>query len=245
MIDRFHYSMRSLQQFTRAQEVSANNLANINTPGYKKDSLFYRQLTREMGGDGQTPEIFQGMTMQAGSFEQTGNDFDLAINGEGFFAVEYEDESLLSRNGQFTLDGDGYLRDQNGAYVQGASGRVHLPEFYQLAEQRNEQPRVDISTDGTIRLNDEVVDQVQLMEVDDHNQLQRRANAYLAPGEDQTVRRNTSSEIQQGFYEASNVDPLTEMTDMMTNMRIFESQQRALRTTDEMLGRVTTELGRF
>ncbi len=245
MIDRFQSAMSSLQQFSRAQEVSANNLANMNTPGYKKDSLFYRQLEEEMGGDGVNPEIMQNLSMQAGSFEETGNTFDLAINGEGFFEVEYEDEAMLSRNGQFTLDGEGFLRDQNGAYVNGANGRIHLPQFHQMAEEKNEPPRVDISPDGSIRLNDELVDQVKLMSVDDHTQLERRANSYLVTGEGQQAEEDSLSEIQQGFFEAGNVDPLTEMTEMMTNMRLFESQQRALRTTDEMLGRVTTELGQF
>lgn len=245
MIDRFQFAMSSLQQFSRAQEVSANNLANINTPGYKKDSLFYRQLTEEMGGDGRSPETIQGLSMQAGSFEETGNTFDVAINGEGFFEIEFEGESLLSRNGQFTLDGEGFLRDQNGGFVNGANGRIHLPQFHQMAEEKNEQPRVDISPDGSIRLNDELVDQIKLMSVDDHTQLERRANSYLATGVGQQAEQDMVSELQQGFFESANVDPLTEMTDMMTNMRLFESQQRALRTTDEMLGRVTTELGQF
>lgn len=238
--------MQSLQMFSRAQDVAANNLANMNTPGFKKDKLFYEAFEAQMMGKPvREVEHYQIMNMEAGSLEQTGNTFDLAIEGNGFFEVQHDNQMLLTRNGRFRLDGEGYLRDENNAYVQGNSGAVYLPEYYQLAEQENTEILVEIAKDGTIRLNGEARDQIKLMRVDDVGQLERRTNSYLAPGEGQFAQRDTESLVNQGFYEGGNVNPLEEMIEMTTNMRLFESQQRAMRTHDEILSRVTTDLGRF
>lgn len=246
MIDRLRFSMQSLQMFARAQEVAANNLANMNTPGFKKDKLFYEAFHSQlMGKPVMQADHHQTMNMEPGSLEKTGNTFDFAIEGNGFFQVEHNNQLFLTRNGRFGLDAEGYLRDENGALVQGSGGAIFLPQFYQLAQQENREVIVEVAKDGTIRLNGEIQDKIRLVRVDDVSQLERRTNSYLAPGNGQRVYSDPNSFVNQGFYETGNVNPLEEMVEMTTNLRLFETQQRVMRTHDEILSRVSTDLGRF
>lgn len=245
MIDRLQYSMQALQMFMRAQEVTANNLANINTPGFKGDQLFYRAFQDELGNrSGSGIQTLQTLRMQQGSLESTGNPFDFAIEGEGFFQIQNESGSFLSRDGRFELNGEGFLVDQNGGRVQGEGGVIHLPQFVNSGS-GSQDINIDVEKDGTIKVEGRVVDKLQLVTIDDVSSLERRTNAYLAVrGEDQ-IKIDQNSQVAQGFYETGNVNPLQELLDMTRNLRMFETQQRAMRTTDEMLSQATRQLGRF
>jgi len=244
MIDRLKYSMQALQMLTRAQEVVANNMANINTPGFKGDKLFFRAFQDAVGGRHQiTPQ--ETLQMHQGPLESTGNPFDLAIHGDGFFEVEKDGNLFLTRDGRFQLDAGGYLVDSNGGKVQGISGPIQLTELMPSGNGGQRNITVDISQDGTVRVNDKIRDQISLVQVDDVSSLRHRTNAYFEHIDDDQLQPDINSEIQQGFYENSNVDPLQEMVKMTKNARLFESQQRALRTSDELLSRVTTQLGKF
>src|SRR6056297_88742 len=105
MIDRLTHSMQALQRLMKAQEVTANNIANLNTPGFKSDKLFYHSFIEQLNGEASSvvrPQ--QTINMAQGNFESTENPFDLAIEGEGFFKLELEGQELLTRNGRFRLN---------------------------------------------------------------------------------------------------------------------------------------------
>lgn len=245
MLERLQAHMQAMQKFSRAQEVTANNLANINTPGFKGDTLFYRLLTEHVNGEevNRTVPMMQ-IDLQQGQIEPTGNPFDFAIDGSGFFVVEEGGQELLTRNGRFHLDPDGFMRTENGAHVLGHSGRIQIPEFFHAVNSEQGDTRLEVAKDGTIRVNDEVYDQLRVVGVDDPASLERRGNATFAAGRS-SLFQDTGSVIIQGHYEKGNVQPLSEMTDLMRNMQMFEAQQRAMRTTDEMLSQATNTLGRF
>lgn len=245
MIDRFRHSMQALQILMRAQEVTANNLANINTPGFKGDKLFYRAFQEEMNGR-QVSSVQPGQTlrMAQGAFEKTGNPFDFAIEGQGFFTVEKDGNRFYTRNGRFGLDREGFLVDDNGARVMGESGPIQLPGIMQSGRIRSD-VKVELNQDGTLHVNGEREDRLMIVQADDVSRLERRSNAYLQAPEDMEMTADGDSSVVQGFYESGNVDPLQELVSMTQNMRLFESQQRAMRTTDEMLSQATTRLGRF
>ncbi|MGD8427249.1 MAG: flagellar hook-basal body protein [Balneolaceae bacterium] len=246
MIDRLRQQMQALQMFMRAQEVTANNLANINTPGYKADKLFYRAFTDRLNGQSvSSVEPQQTLSMQQGSFESTDNPFDFAIEGNGFFQVESRDgQQLLTRNGRFKLNAEGYLVDKNGARVQGEAGPIRLPQLVKSGALSSD-TNIDVAKNGTIIIEGKEVGRLNIVQVDDMQKLQRRGNSYLAVSPDAVVNAGNSSQIMQGYYESGNVNPLTEMVSMTKNMRMFESQQRAMRTTDEMLSQATNRLGKF
>lgn len=246
MIDRLKYSMRALQMLSRSQEVTANNLANINTPGFKRDKLFFQAFQAQVEGQNvKDPSPYQRINLEAGGLESTGNDFDFAISGEGFFQVNYEGQDMLSRNGRFMLDSEGFLRDENGGYIQGGSGDIFLPQLLNSTQLENKTLKFEVAKDGAIRINDEVVDKLRLVKATSSEFLERKTNSYLTIKDGLEPEPDFESMVNQGFFETGNVNPLQEMISMTTDMRLFESQQRQLRTNDELLGRVTNNLSRF
>jgi len=238
--------MQAMQMFSRAQEVTANNLANINTPGYKSDKLFQQLLTEQVDGEQVTRTApMQQVSLEQGQLEPTGNDFDFAIDGQGFFMVEDDGEAQLTRNGRFHLDPDGYLRTGDGANVMGRGGHIHIPESFHAMDNGQQEAQLEVAKDGTIRINDEAFDQLRVVRVEDPSQLERRSAARFAAGNATLLPQDPESKVMQGQFEKGNVQTLHEMTDMMRNMQMFEAQQRAMRSTDEMLSQATNQLGRF
>lgn len=238
--------MQAMQMLTKAQDVTADNLANINSPGFKGNKLFHRMLTEQVDGKEVTHTVpMQQINMDQGVLEPTGNPFDFGIDGEGFFAVEEDGQSYLSRDGRFHLDSDGYLKNSRGANVIGSAGAIHIPEYFQATTEANGNNTLEVGKDGTLRLNGEVYDQLRIMGVDDTSNLERKGNNYFAAPESSLTNISEKSNVMQGFYEKGNVEPLQEMVDMMQNSQMFEAQQRAMRTTDETLGQATSSLGRF
>jgi flagellar basal body rod protein FlgG len=176
--------------------------------------------------------------------EPTGNTFDFGIDGEGFFAVQEDGESYLTRDGRFNLDSDGYLLNSKGANVMGSSGAIHIPEYFQ-ATGNGSGIDLDVGKDGTLRLNGEVYDQLRIVGVNDPSNLERKGSNYFSAPTSELIDVSGGSNVMQGFYEKGNVEPLQEMVDMMRNSQMFEAQQRAMRTTDETLAQATSSLGRF
>src|SRR6056297_612284 len=229
MIDRFESLMRAMQMLSRAQEVTADNLANINTPGFKGSTLFYRLLSENKDGvQSQRTVPMQQTDFSQGELEHTGNQFDLGLNGSGFFMVGDDQENFLTRDGRFRLDNDGYLVNSSGDKVQGSSGDIHIPEYFKTADLYGNDSSLIIGKDGTIRINDQVHDKIRIVDVDDTSQLERRGNAYFSATDPGMLRETESAEVMQGYYEKGNVVPLHEMVDMMRTMQMFESRQRAI-----------------
>jgi len=243
MLERLRYSMQALQVLSRTQEVVSNNLANMNTAGFKKDKLFFHALQDQINGQSlQNTQINQMVNISPGEFKQTGNPFDLAIEGQGFFRVEKDGEMFLTRSGRFHLDNQGFLRDEQNAYVMGRDGAVYIPEILDY-NRENESVLMEIAKDGTIRVNDEDVDKIELFGVENLQNLNRQTNSYFKPRDGVQLVNDNTSNLNQGFYETGNIDPMEEMGTMMTTMRLFESQQRAMTTMDDILGQVTRNLG--
>lgn len=246
MLERLRYSMRAMQVLSRTQEVVANNLANLNTAGFKKDKLFFHAFQDQVNGQQMRgTETNQMINIAPGEFKQTGNPFDLAIEGNGFFEVEHEGQTFMTRSGRFRLDSQGYLRDENNAYVKGMRGAIHIPEVIDMDMMENQEKILEIAKDGTIRLNDMALDKIKLVKVENLEDLQRQTNSYFKPTDGTQVLPAINSSMTQGFYETGNIEPLEEMSNMMTSLRLFESQQKAMRSMDDILSNVTQNLGRF
>ena len=114
-------SARTLAYYTRRQEVTANNLANVETDGFKADRIVAR-----LAADGMHPLPEQALDLTQGSLEQTGRPFDLALDGPGFFVVSTPEGERFTRGGTFTLDGEGFLTDGRGGQVMGEGGPIRI-----------------------------------------------------------------------------------------------------------------------
>ena len=246
MLDRIYMQMQAMQVLSRSQDVTADNLANINTPGFKGNKLFYRMMTENLNGT----EIKRAVPMSQinldqGILEPTGNEFDVALNGDGFFKVKDGDQEYITRDGRFSLNSDGFLVNNNGAQVMGDSGPIQLSELFQSNTDTGGPNRLEILKDGTILINGNPQDKLQILNVDDPTLLQRQGSTYFTVKDEIELTDDGIGMVMQGYFEKGNVEPLAEMVDMMRNMQMFESQQRALKTTDDMLSQVTSRLGRL
>ncbi len=246
MLDRIYMQMQAMQVLQRSQDVTADNLANINTPGFKGNKLFYRMMTENLNGTEIRKAVpMSQVNLDQGILEPTGNEFDVAINGDGFFKVKEDDREYLTRDGRFSMNSDGILVNSNGAQVMGESGPIQLSDLFQKSNENGGANRLEISKDGSILINGNPIDKLQIVNVDDPSLLERQGNTYFTVRDEIELSDEGIGMVMQGYFEKGNVQPLAEMVDMMRNMQMFETQQRAMKTTDDMLSQVTSRLGRL
>jgi flagellar basal-body rod protein FlgF len=239
MLLRLQNAFASMTRLGGEQERTANNLANANTVGYRRDRTFVAALNERLDIEG-APRTDR-MTIQfaddrLGAIEATGNPLDAALKSEGFFVVrEANGAERYTRAGRFVADGDGIIRDPQGREVVGVDGPLVIPPLG---------GPITITGDGVIRAGQERVGQLRIVAFDDPRSLQRAEGAtFLA--EAGLASNLDDPQVLQGHLESSNVDVIAEMTEMIQHFRLFESQQKALQTTDGVLGAITRDLGRF
>lgn len=240
MLLRLQNAAEAMTAMANNQERTANNLANASTVGYKADRSFVQALNDRLDAEG-TPTtdlvMSQWADMREGALDQTGNPLDIAIGSDGFFVLTDEAAGIqrYTRAGRFALDAEGRLRTPAGLLVEGEDGPIEVPDGV---------TSIQISASGEVRGDGQPMGRLQVVRFADPSALVRADGAtFLAGGLVPEV--SEQPDLRQGFIESSNVDPLTEMTDMIQHFRLYESQQRLLQTTDQILGRVTGELGKF
>lgn len=232
-------------------EVTTNNLANASTVGFKKEGSTSQAfdeclaikikdssegyLRREIGNMSLGVKIGETYTdYTQGSLRETGETFDIAIGGKGFFNISYtnkngEEFTMYTRDGSFTLTQDGYLVTKDGDYVLGQNGPVVLPTNAEIT----------IDSLGNIYNGDELLDQFMLTDFEDYNYLEKFGeNMYRAV--DGATETDAAGMINQGYLEMSNVQVVQEMVDMITIQRAYEAAQKVETSMDEILGQTVT-----
>ncbi len=234
----------------------SNNLSNVNTTGFKKHrvefkDLMYEQLRKTDFNDGEGKpvnlEVGHGVMPTAtvrsfsqGSFEQTNNDLDLAIDGQGFFVVrDAEDNLFFTKDGSFKLsieDDEASLTTSDGYYVQSDIGDMELGS--DIAD-------IFVSPEGVVSVQrtgeDEIEEIGNLMLVRFPNPAGLESigkNLYgqtTASGEYAEAFEGDAGEVLQGFLETSNVQIVEEMIKMITAQRAYEINSKSIQTSDEML----------
>jgi len=241
MLLRLQNAAASMSEMQRHQDRVANNLANADTVGYKRDRLFTEALNERLDAEGaprSDRRVTQGSDWAAGTLEETGNPLDVALGGEGFFVTQdaATGADRYTRAGHFVLDNEGTLRTPTGDAVQGEGGPIQIPVDAGGA--------IEISKSGEIAVDGERIDTLRVVRFENREQLQRTDGAaFLADGA--APQEVDAPRVQQGVVETSNVNAVAEMTDMIKHFRLFESQQKALRTTDGVLSRATRDLGQM
>ena len=216
-------------------EVIANNLANINTRGFKKDLIFFEMLKE---GDKNT-KAREATDFAQGALTETNNPLDLAISGRGFFTIQTEDGIAFTRDGHFKLDGDGVLRTQQGQAVLGEGGEIVLVDNDLKPEQ------ITVTRNGEIYLGDMFIDRLAIKDFEDYSKLQKRGENMFVVDESVQPISLQEPEVHQGFLEEANVNPAEEMIQLIEVQRQFESIQRMVRTLDETFRKAATEVGKY
>ena len=228
-------------------EVIGNNLANINTTGFKRDNIFIQVLKNAstvndmQSNDLEGLDIVQFTDHGEGSLYQSNNPLDLAIQGEGFFVVETPRGQRFTRNGNFTLGLDGTILTSEGYPVLGSNGRIQLPDINKLS-----QGDIAISPAGEITVDRNILGKIRIVAFDDMRKLKKDGNSLFVTEEKGRELDSTkdSTIIRQGFLEESNVDGIEEMIAMVELSRSFESDQKAIQYQDSTLERAV-EMGRL
>lgn len=224
----------------RQLEITANNLANVNTPGFKRNLYFNNILEDLLSRDVNQSEFNSSLRLEErertdfsqGILHKTDNPLDLAFNGDGYFVVQTDQGLAYSRNGNFTRDANGYLVTNNGDYVLGEGGPIQLPDG-----------QVEVSKAGFVMVDGQLIDRFRVVKPTDIRQITRRGNSwYDFPA---VEADNDHGDLLQGFLERSNVKPIESMSELISLMRDFESNQRMLKTIDDVDRLASNEVGRL
>lgn len=233
-MDRALYiAMSAAKNNMMAQATRANNMANANTTGFRSDF----EQARSMGvyyGDGQPTRAYALTESPATNFDfgpsiQTGRDLDVAIEGKGFIAVQAADgREAYTRIGNLSIDSAGVLRTGNNLPVMGNAGPMAIPEFQKL----------EIADDGIITIVGKGAPPDSLSEVDriklvnpDETQLKKGSDGLLYLDGDIDADPNVT--LVSGFLEGSNVNPMDELTHILSLARQYEMSVKMMRTVEE------------
>ncbi len=232
----------------RDLDVTANNIANADTAGFKRERVAFDSYLHAEGGGAGEPGV--NFVLDAGSYvdpaqgalQHTGNPLDLAIEGSGWFAYESpEGGRVYGRDGQLSLDGQGNIVTLTGAKLLDAGGAP-------IALQPGDVNAVNIARDGTLTGPDgAVVGQVGVFEIPDLQAYERQgagmfaapAGAAVAP-----VLPATDTSLVQGAIEGSNVQPVVEMTRLMDIQRSYERAMKLTSNQDDLRKDALSRLGR-
>jgi flagellar basal-body rod protein FlgF len=235
-MDRSLYiAMSGAKQTLLAQTANANNLANTQTTGFKSDLEQFR--SRPVVGGGFPSRVYAmnekpGVDLSTGAMQTTGADLDVAINGEGYFAVQGADgKEAYTRAGDLRVTTEGLLQTGAGLSVLGQDG----PLTIQPAE------KLTIGSDGTISIiplgsgnatTQVEVGRIKLVKLEPNN-LEKTADGLLHAKDGKPVVASADVRLAQGVLEGSNVNAITAMVDMIELARNFELQTKVMKTVDE------------
>jgi flagellar hook protein FlgE len=245
----------ALDQYQQDINVIANNVANVNTVGYKESSVNFADTLSETIGSNAVSSNQVGTGVQiasitsnfstAGELTGTGVQSDLAINGSGFFVVKdpTTGSSYLTQDGTFTVDANGYLINSSGMRLQGASGDLQISAGSSTATVTG----YSIATNGTITvdLSDGTTStsgQIALQNCSNPDALEKvgdnlytvttaagALSAAVVPGASGT------GTIESGYLEMSNVDLAGQLTDLITAQRAYEANSKVITTSNDMM----------
>ncbi len=244
-------------------DVATNNLANVNTPGFKERMHVTKSFpeNRIVRTDDQTKKLSFGtidrrphvgplntgvaddgtyLNFTQGPLEKTDNPLDMAIQGEGFFVVEGENgERYYTRDGGFQINSQGELVNSNGLTVLGETGPIEIPEM---------SAELNLANDGTL-INDqnEVLGRLEIAQFENPQRLENLGRNLFSMGEENSVLDRLDMAdftVRQGFLEGSNTDPIREMVNIIEINRLYEMNGEMIKQQNETVGQAVQQVGR-
>lgn len=217
----------ALRFWERRQEVTANNLANVNTDGFKGERTFARLL------DSTIPVIDTATDQRNGNISATGNPLDVAISGEGYFVVQTPKGERLFRGGALNIDSERRLVDANGNPVLGADA---VPVGAK---------QIIIDVHGHLKADGKEFGRLRVEVVPPGTRLRHEGDGYFSTTATRTDADMTKVKIRQGAIEGSNVSSLDAMVDMIAVQRAYGAVQKTISTLDSVRGLASNELGKL
>ncbi|NPV90693.1 MAG: flagellar hook-basal body protein [Firmicutes bacterium] len=241
-----------LAESTR-NDVIANNLANVNTTGFKKDGVamksFPELLVLRLNDtrNGMVGTMSRGTVIDeiktyhgVGPILSTGRRLDVALPPEGMLALQTPDGERYTRNGSLDVSSDGYLVNTDGHPVLGEYGPIAVDMTGLPAGS------LQIDENGQVLVGGEVVDRLRVVAAEDTRQLQKVGNSlYTLADQEAQLNEVTDYRLRVGFLESSNVNPISEMVNLITAMRSFEAGSRLVQAYDSTLDRAVNDIARI
>lgn len=261
-------------------ETIANNVANVNTPGFKRDQVVFKEyLTAlEKGADQQGVDLPEKewkpgdfyrsynaedsfvkvdgsyTNHEQGQLAQTGNYFDNALSGPGFYEVLTPNGVRFSRNGAFSISNDGKLVNSQGFLVLSkddppvatTDGILKLASSPESRGINIGNGRFSVSLDGEVFNGQNKVANLAITEFLDIHALKKEGNnLFINPDQKNMKMGESKTSVHQGFTEQSNVNAVSEMSSLINANRNFESIQRVIKTYDTMSAKAVNEISKF
>lgn len=239
MIPGLYSAATAMDVTERRHEVVAENLANLQMPGYRRRLLSQADFDSVYQPMRQSPGSAPNSTLRGasvalaeidfrqGNIEGTQRKLDVALNGEGFFTVQGPEGPLYTRNGAFHLDPQGVLVSMDGLPVLGTGGPIQVPAGFTEAQ-------IEITSDGSIFAGNQSVGQLALTQFADNRALKAVGASLFSAGAD-AVPTATAAEVLQGRLEMSNTSSVDELIAMIAISRHRDAAQRALNTISESI----------
>lgn len=244
MENSFLVSLSHLNSLRREMEVIANNLANASTGAFKAEKPLFEEYVspNAQGADGMSEVKFTMdygtvRDMRQGDLQHTGNPFDVALGADGYFAVQTDDGKAFTRNGSFKLSDKGELITADGFKILDASSNpIVFPPGSDLPS---------IAKDGTISVSGQTLQRLGVFKFENPAALQKGGDNLYKTDESETPIPSAEVQITQGSVEASNVQPVLEITRMIEVMRKYQSASQLIETGDDMVRKAIDQLARI
>jgi flagellar basal-body rod protein FlgG len=246
MLDRLELAGHAMINKMAQMEVVTNNLANINTKGFKRDKVFVNELRKhleslqrpELDTDVHVPQSEAVIDFSQGSMDGTGRPLDLAISGNALFSVETPEGEAYTRDGRLTLNAEGVLINLDGYTVLGEGGPI------QFDLQQHSQSEILINETGGVLVDGALVDTLKIVGIDEPRDFTKiGANLYRLDSANE-LNPAENFAVKQGFLEESNVDPIAEMVALIEISHFYESTEKMIRTQDRMLNQAVNDIGK-
>ncbi|HHU73830.1 MAG TPA: flagellar basal-body rod protein FlgF [Clostridiales bacterium] len=256
MVKGLYTSYTGMANEQKRLDIIANNLANAATTGYKEDSVtnqsFDHMLAVKIKDESEAfvdrpigrmslgvklGEVYTNYGQ--GSLKQTSNPYDLALEGQGFFALSVVDRdgnvnTKYTRNGSFTMTRDGTIVDSNGNHLMGEAGEIVVP---------TDAGEIVIDENGGIYADGAYIDTIMMVDFEDYKYLTKTADSFYQTVEG-AIQIPGTANIKQGYLEQSNVNVVSEMVEMISITRAYEANQKVMKSIDQTLELAANSVGR-
>ncbi len=259
MFEGLYNSASGMVTQAKIQEVIANNISKALVPGYKKLVAVNKTFNDELNSNVNDSKTERGKVggveiddvytiFDQGQLKTTGNPLDIAIDGEGFFAIQANGQEYYTRNGKFSISSEGKLVTPEGHPVMGEHGEITISKGGKINPAIVR--KIIINPDGSIvvqgnNLKDNTtVGTLKIVKFENTDTLEPIGSSLFMAGNNTEPQKADSFSVSQGYLEQSNVNILDEMVSMMINMRIYETNQKILKNMSDSFARGIGEIGR-
>jgi flagellar basal-body rod protein FlgF len=227
-------ALGAFRQQTRMSHIIANNLSNVQTAGFKREvPVFNNFLSQAQDAFRNIDNDPVKISFTPGTIQKTGNDLDFAIEGEGFFKVKTPNGVRYTRSGNFGLNKDKVLINANGFPVLGQRGEITLTGN-----------KITVARNGSISVDGNELDHIAVVTFPDSNVLNKEGHTLLKTESTETEMAAQQSQVVQGALEASNVNPVEEMINLMDSFRTYESCLKIIQADDSLDSKAVNDVGR-